>query len=133
MSRPCAPLLRVIDTPRARLPRRTPRPSRPLLSIRQDAYGFSDANKLLIRCAWTGGSAFADAGYDNTSWVNGTCPSKDKSSGGSGGGVGVVGPAVGGAAAFLLLAVGVGAVIWKRERFCSARRAAAGVAAKSES
>ena len=101
--------------------------------MRQDAYALSDANKLLIRCAWTGGSAFADAGYDNNSWVNGTCPSKDKSSGGSGGGVGVVGPAVGGAAAFLLLAVGVGAVIWKRERFCSARRAAAGVAAKSES
>jgi len=96
----------------------------------------SDANKLLIRCAWTGGSAFADAGYDNNSWVNGTCPpSKDKSSGGSGGGVGIVGPAVGGAAAFLLLAVGVGAVIWKRERFCAARRAApaAGVAAQSES
>ena len=91
----------------------------------------SDANKLLIRCAWTGGSAFADAGYDNTSWVNGTCPSNDKSSGGSG--VGVVGPAVGGAAAFLLLAAGVGAVIWKRERFCAARRAAAGVASKSES
>ena len=98
----------------------------------------SDANKLLIRCAWTGGSAFADAGYDNNSWVNGTCPlssggSKDKSSGGSGGGVGVVGPAVGGAAAFLLLAVGVGAVIWKRERVCAARRAAAGVAAQSKS
>ena len=89
----------------------------------------SDANKLLIRCAWTGGSAFANAGYGDNSWVNGTCPlSKDKSSG-----VGVVGPAVGGAAAFLLLAVGVGAVISKRERFCAARRAAAGVAAQSES
>ena len=105
-----------------------------LLSIRQDAYALSDANKLLIRCAWTGGSAFADAGYDNNSWVNGTCPlSKDTSSGGSGGGVGVVGPAVGGAAAFFLLAVGVGAIIWKRESFCAARRAAAGVAAQSES
>merc|ERR1719247_2352131 len=32
----------------------------------------SDANKLLIRCAWAGESAF-DSEY-GSSWVSGTCP-----------------------------------------------------------
>ena len=34
----------------------------------------SDANKLVIRCAWTGTSAFASAGY-GSSWVSGSCTS----------------------------------------------------------
>ena len=34
----------------------------------------SNANKLLIRCAWAGNSAFASAGY-GSSWGPGTCPS----------------------------------------------------------
>ena len=98
----------------------------------------SDANKLLIRCAWTGGSAFADAGYDKNFWASGKCPPPSNQEfgkqefGGSGGGVGVAWPAAGGTAAFLLLVAGVGAVIWKRKRLCAARRAAAGVAAQSE-
>ena len=33
----------------------------------------SNANKLLIRCAWAGTSAFASAGY-GSSWGPGTCP-----------------------------------------------------------
>jgi hypothetical protein len=106
----------------------------------------SDANKLLIRCAWTGGSAFADAGYDENSWASGKCPppSNQEFGGSGGGGVGVAGPAAGGAAAFLLLVAGAGAVIWKRKRLGAVRRAgapdpnakaeeaAAGVAAQSE-
>jgi len=36
------------------------------------ANSLSDANKLLIRCAWAGTSAFAEAGY-GTSWVPGIC------------------------------------------------------------
>ena len=35
--------------------------------------GLSDANKLLIRCAWAGTPAFASAGY-GSSWGPGTCP-----------------------------------------------------------
>ena len=93
----------------------------------------SDANKLLIRCAWTGESAFADAGYDEDSWASGRCPSIRKL-GGGGGDAGVVGPAVGGAvgALFLLVAVAAAVVIWKKKRSCGARRAAAGVSAQSE-
>jgi len=37
-----------------------------------NANSLSDANKLLIRCAWTGTSAFASAGY-GSSWGPGTC------------------------------------------------------------
>ena len=39
---------------------------------RQQANSLSDANKLLIRCAWGGNSAFASAGY-GSSWVPGSC------------------------------------------------------------
>merc|ERR1711935_993871 len=38
----------------------------------KNANSLSDANKLLIRCAWTGTSAFASAGY-GSSWGPGTC------------------------------------------------------------
>ena len=38
------------------------------------ANAFADANKLLIRCAWAGTSAFASAGY-GSSWVSGNCAS----------------------------------------------------------
>merc|ERR1719424_508718 len=34
----------------------------------------TDANKLLIRCAWAGNSAFTSAGY-GSSWGPGNCPS----------------------------------------------------------
>eukprot|EP00964_Phaeocystis_antarctica_P162674 scaffold137365_cov75-Phaeocystis_antarctica.AAC.1 len=44
-----------------------------LLATRQNANSLSAANKLLIRCAWAGNSAFASAGYDS-SWVSGSCP-----------------------------------------------------------
>eukprot|EP00964_Phaeocystis_antarctica_P107658 scaffold72338_cov51-Phaeocystis_antarctica.AAC.1 len=37
------------------------------------APSLSDANKLLIRCAWAGTPAFASAGY-GSSWGPGTCP-----------------------------------------------------------
>jgi surface protein len=33
----------------------------------------SHENKLLIRCAWAGNSAFASAGY-GSGWGSGTCP-----------------------------------------------------------
>jgi len=36
------------------------------------ANSLSDANKLLIRCAWAGTSAFASAGY-GSSWAPGSC------------------------------------------------------------
>merc|ERR1712194_225405 len=36
------------------------------------AYSLSAANKLLIRCAWAGTSAFASAGYDED-WAPGSC------------------------------------------------------------
>merc|ERR1711935_1206604 len=36
------------------------------------ANSLSNANKLLIRCAWEGTSAFASAGY-GPSWAPGTC------------------------------------------------------------
>merc|ERR1719424_2359868 len=39
----------------------------------EGANALSDANKLLIRCAWAGNSAFASAGY-GSSWGPGTCP-----------------------------------------------------------
>ena len=39
----------------------------------QGANSLSDANKLLIRCAWEGTSAFAFAGY-GSNWGPGTCP-----------------------------------------------------------
>jgi len=38
----------------------------------------SAANKLLIRCAWAGTSAFTSAGY-GSSWGPGTCPSPSSS------------------------------------------------------
>ena len=34
----------------------------------------SDANKLLIRCAWAGNAAFVSAGYDASDWGPGSCP-----------------------------------------------------------
>merc|ERR1712194_32607 len=37
-----------------------------------NANSLSDANKLLLRCAWTGTSAFASAGY-GSSWGPGIC------------------------------------------------------------
>ena len=36
------------------------------------ATSLSDANKLLIRCAWAGTPAFASAGY-GPSWGSGSC------------------------------------------------------------
>eukprot|EP00964_Phaeocystis_antarctica_P063661 scaffold38220_cov38-Phaeocystis_antarctica.AAC.2 len=46
----------------------------------QGAAFLSDANKLLIRCAWAGNSAFASAGYVS-SWVYlGSCPPPSPSS-----------------------------------------------------
>eukprot|EP00964_Phaeocystis_antarctica_P006491 scaffold3508_cov47-Phaeocystis_antarctica.AAC.1 len=46
-----------------------------LLATRQYATSLSNANKLLIRCAWAGTSAFASAGYGSIwSWGPGTCP-----------------------------------------------------------
>merc|ERR1711935_392225 len=39
-----------------------------------DTDSLSNANKLLIRCAWAGTSAFASAGY-GSSWGPGTCAS----------------------------------------------------------
>ena len=44
-----------------------------LLSTRQEANSLSNTNKLLIRCAWAGTTAFASAGY-GSSWGPGTCP-----------------------------------------------------------
>ena len=40
----------------------------------QQADSLSNKNKLLIRCAWTGSTAFASAGYDTLSWASGSCP-----------------------------------------------------------
>ena len=40
---------------------------------RQAANSLSNTNKLHIRCAWAGTSAFASAGY-GSSWGPGTCP-----------------------------------------------------------
>merc|ERR1711935_928664 len=42
------------------------------------ANSLSDANKLLIRCAWAGTSAFASAGY-GSSWGLGSCASPSSS------------------------------------------------------
>merc|ERR1711935_738770 len=41
----------------------------------RSASSLSAANKLLIRCAWAGTSAFASAGYGSSSWGSGSCPS----------------------------------------------------------
>merc|ERR1711935_1225698 len=43
------------------------------------ASSLSGANKLLIRCAWAGNSAFASAGYGSSSWGSGSCPSPPSS------------------------------------------------------
>eukprot|EP00964_Phaeocystis_antarctica_P017930 scaffold9957_cov44-Phaeocystis_antarctica.AAC.4 len=43
-----------------------------LPATRQSATSLSNANKLLIRCAWAGTSAFASAGY-GSSWGLGSC------------------------------------------------------------
>ena len=55
-----------------------PTPSHPAphapLSTRQRVDSLSTANKLLIRCAWAGTSAFASAGYGST-WAPGSCTS----------------------------------------------------------
>eukprot|EP00964_Phaeocystis_antarctica_P133469 scaffold97676_cov57-Phaeocystis_antarctica.AAC.2 len=45
----------------------------PLPATRQGANSLSNANKLRIRCAWAGTSAFVSAGY-GSSWGPGTCP-----------------------------------------------------------
>jgi len=55
----------------SRLPARTS--SRPPFDSRQSANSLSAANKLLIRCTWTGTSAFVSAGY-GSDWGSGTCP-----------------------------------------------------------
>ena len=60
----------------AALPPAQPAPgpaSYALPATRQGANSLSNANKLLIRCAWAGTSAFASAGY-GSSWGPGTCP-----------------------------------------------------------
>ena len=44
-----------------------------LFATRQSTPSLSNANKLLIRCAWAGTAAFASAGY-GSSWGPGTCP-----------------------------------------------------------
>jgi len=41
-------------------------------SMFSNANSLSDANKLLIRCAWAGTSAVASAGY-GSSWGAGSC------------------------------------------------------------
>merc|ERR1712021_285351 len=48
-------------------------------SMFQSASSLSGANKLLIRCAWAGNSAFASAGYGSSSWGSGSCPSPPSS------------------------------------------------------
>ena len=53
-------------------PHISPHIAHALLSTRQGASSLSDANKLSIRCAWTGSSALASAGYDST-WAPGSC------------------------------------------------------------
>ena len=66
------PLRRHCPTP-SRLPACTsPHITHALFSTRQEANSLSDTNKLAIRCAWAGNSAFASAGYDS-SWVSGSC------------------------------------------------------------
>ena len=68
----CAPRRRARHLPRPPWP--APCPALyALLSTRQNANSLSNANKLLIRCAWAGTSAFASAGY-GSSWGPGTCP-----------------------------------------------------------
>ena len=136
MSRLCARRRRSSVSPplyAPRAPRLTHLAPHALLSTWQNANDLSDANKLLIRCAWTGESAFADAGYDEDSWASGRCPPPSNMKFG-GDAAGVVGPAVGGAvgALFLLGAVVAAVVIWKKNRSCAARRAAAGDCAQSE-
>ena len=39
----------------------------------EDTNSLSHANKLFIRCAWQGNSAFVSAGYDGPGWVSGSC------------------------------------------------------------
>ena len=56
----------------SRLPARTSPPALYALSTRQNTTSVSAANKLLIRCAWAGTSAFASAGY-GSSWGPGSC------------------------------------------------------------
>ena len=41
----------------------------------EDTNSLSHANKLFIRCAWQGNSAFVSAGYDGPGWVSGSCSS----------------------------------------------------------
>ena len=55
-------------------PHISPHIAHALLSTRQGASSLSDANKLLIRCAWAGTAAFVSAGY-GSDWGPGTCPS----------------------------------------------------------
>jgi surface protein len=60
----------------SRLPARTSPPivRAPPFDSRQYANSLSAANKLSIRCAWVGTSAFTSAGYGGSSWAPGTCP-----------------------------------------------------------
>jgi surface protein len=51
-----------------------PHRTRPAFDSRQDTNSLSAANKLSIRCAWVGTSAFTSAGYGGSSWAPGTCP-----------------------------------------------------------
>ena len=57
---------------RFRRPTPSHRASHALLLTRQRTNALSAANKLLIRCAWAGTSAFASAGY-GSSWGPGNC------------------------------------------------------------
>ena len=53
-------------------PHISPHIAHALLSTRQGASSLSDANKLLIRCAWAGTAAFVSAGY-GSEWGPGSC------------------------------------------------------------
>ena len=55
-------------------PHISPHIAHALLSTRQGASSLSDANKLLIRCAWAGTAAFVSAGYNALDWGPGSCP-----------------------------------------------------------
>ena len=82
-SSPCpAPNLQPSPPPHAacavvarRLPPPSPQtaPHYALFTTRQITPSLSNANKLLIRCAWAGTSAFATAGY-GSNWGSGSCP-----------------------------------------------------------
>ena len=66
---PCMPL----PPPPHPTPSRLSRPTSYAIFLTwQSTYDLSDANKLLIHCAWADTSAFASAGY-GSSWAPGNC------------------------------------------------------------